>query len=82
MPEPDSPTMPSVRPGEQVEVDAADRVHPAGLGREGDPQVADREHRGAHARPPEREVGSRASRSPSPIRAIDTVSRVTRAAGK
>jgi deferrochelatase/peroxidase EfeB len=66
---------------QQVEVDAADRVHPAGLGREGDAQVANRKHREAHARPAEREAGSRASRNPSPISAMDTVSRLTRAAG-
>ena len=81
LPEPDSPTMPSVRPGSRSKSTPRTASHPAGLGREGDAQVADRKHREAHARPAEREAGSRASRNPSPISAMDTVSRVTRAAG-
>jgi hypothetical protein len=67
--------------GVQVDVDAADGLHHARLRRERHPQVADRQDRGCHARPPDRDVGSSASRRPSPISAIETVRSVTSAAG-
>src|SRR5690606_5389841 len=65
----------------QVEGDAADGVDAPGLGGEADREVSDRENV-AHARPPAAEVGSRASRSPSAMSAMETVSSVRAAAGK
>src|SRR5690606_21936367 len=67
--------------GLQVESDATHGVDPAGLARETDLEVLDGQD-GAHARPPAAEVGSRASRRPSATSAIETVSRVSAAAGK
>ena len=85
LPEPDSPTMPSVLPASRSkETPRTASTRPASeakLTRE----IADREDGGygcAHARPPAAEVGSRASRRPSAMRAIDTVSSVSAAAGK
>ena len=45
LPDPDSPTIPSVSFGDQVEADVVDRVHDAVVGREVDREVAHREHR-------------------------------------
>ena len=65
LPQPDSPTIPSVSPGAIVERDAVDGVDRAAVGPELDAQVVDR--RGAAQTRP-RSFGSSASRRPSPIR--------------
>ena len=44
LPEPDSPTMPSVSPRSQVEADAVNRLDDAVLGLEVRPQVSDRKN--------------------------------------
>ena len=54
LPQPDSPTMPSVRPRSSVKLDAVDRPHLAVVGVEDGAQAADFEQR-RHARPARRE---------------------------
>ena len=65
LPQPDSPTMPSVLPALDREADAVDRVHHALAGEEVGAQVAHLEQRLAHV---SLVLGSSASRRPSAMK--------------
>ena len=60
----------------QFKIDPADGVHAAGVGAEGDIQIADLKNGFAHAAPPyiSSSLGASASRSPSPIKLKPSIS--------
>ena len=75
LPQPDSPTTPSVSPRVDRKIDAVDRVHHAVVGGEMGLQAADLEQALAIAPPHITLRGSSASRSPSPMKLIDSTAR-------
>ena len=79
LPQPDSPTTPTVSPRCDGEVDAVDRVHHAVVGREMGLEPADLEQRLGHHIT---RRGSSASRSPSPMKLMESTVRKIAAPGK
>ena len=77
LPQPDSPTTPSVSPRSMREVDAVDRLHHAVVGGEVGLQAPDLEQR----RHQITRRGSSASRSPSPMKLMASTARKIAAPG-